>query len=227
MGCPFCRSQMTQLSRAYADVQNLDGEVLEISVSPVRRARLYAEKFRLPFPYLCDPDYQVRQQWGIASREHGLGHYVTSLVNGMRTTFPPNDFGTFGPPLDEMRRILNDDDMGFFIVDKGGIVRYATTGAYRADGSGVTIPGNEEVLQELEELRREPITRRFPRRIAYGVSALRVAAVMGVVAVAEARRLRDTPAEDRARDPVELRSRRTSLGLSGRMHCERATKTTS
>ncbi len=152
MGCPFCRSQMTQLSRAYADVQNLDGEVLEISVSPVRRARLYAEKFRLPFPYLCDPDYQVRQQWGIASREHGLGHYVTSLVNGMRTTFPPNDFGTFGPPLDEMRRILNDDDMGFFIVDKGGIVRYATTGAYRADGLGVTIPGNEEVLQELKKL---------------------------------------------------------------------------
>jgi hypothetical protein len=51
-----------------------------------------------------------------------------------------------------MRRILNDDDMGFFIVDKQGIVRYATTGAYRADGSGVSLPGNEEVLRELGKL---------------------------------------------------------------------------
>ena len=152
MGCPFCRSQMSQLSRAYPDVQKLDGEVLEISVSPVRRARLYAEKFRLPFPYLCDPDYRVRQQWGIASREHGVGHYVANFVKGMTSTFPPNDFGTFAPPLDEIRRILNDDDMGFFIVDKQGIVRYATTGAYKGDASGVPIPGNEEVLRELGKL---------------------------------------------------------------------------
>jgi peroxiredoxin Q/BCP len=152
MGCPFCRSQMTQLSRSYADVQSLDGEVLEISVSPVRRARLYAEKFRLPFPYLCDPDYQVRQQWGIASRRHGIGHYVSTLVKGMTSTVPDNDFGTFSPPLDEMRRILNDDDMGFFIVDKQGVVRYATTGAYRSDGSGVALPSNEEVLRELRKL---------------------------------------------------------------------------
>ncbi|MET0153704.1 MAG: redoxin domain-containing protein [Candidatus Binatia bacterium] len=152
MGCPFCRSQMTQLSRSYADVQSLDGEVLEISVSPVRRARLYAEKFRLPFPYLCDPDYRVRQQWGIASRQHGIGHYVSTLVKGMTSTVPDNDFGTFSPPLDEMRRILNDDDMGFFIVDKQGVVRYATTGAYRSDGSGVALPSNEEVLRELRKL---------------------------------------------------------------------------
>jgi len=152
MGCPFCRTQMTQMSRAYSDVQKLESEVLEVTVSPVRRARIYAEKFRLPFPYLCDPDYEVRQKWGVASRSHGVGHYVAGLVKGLTASFPPNDFGTFPPPLDEMRRILNDDDMGFFIVDKQGIVRYATTGAYRADGSGVSLPGNEEVLRELGKL---------------------------------------------------------------------------
>jgi peroxiredoxin len=152
MGCPFCRSQMTQISRAYPDMQRLGGEVLEITVSPVRRARIYAEKFRLPFPYLCDPDYEVRQKWGIASRQHGVGHYVTALVKGLRTPVPDNDFGTFAPPLDEMRRVLNDDDMGLFIVDKQGIVRYATTGAYRADSSGVAVPGNEEILRELGKL---------------------------------------------------------------------------
>jgi peroxiredoxin len=152
MACPFCRSQMTQLSRAYPDVQRLGGEILEITVSPVRRARIYAEKFRLPFPYLCDPDYQVRRLWGVASREHGLGHYVSAFVRGMRMQVPPNDFGDFSPPMDEVRRLLNDDDMGFFIVDKQGTVRYATTGVYRGDESGVPLPNNDEVLRELEKL---------------------------------------------------------------------------
>jgi peroxiredoxin len=152
MGCPFCRTQMTQISRAYPEVQKLDAEVLEITVSPVRRARIYAEKFRLPFPYLCDPDYEVRQKWGIASRAHGVGHYVTKLVKGLTSAIPENDFGTFAPPLDELRRILNDDDMGFFIVDKEGIVRYAATGAYRTDNTGAQVPGNEEILRELGKL---------------------------------------------------------------------------
>jgi peroxiredoxin len=152
MGCPFCRTQMTQISRAYSDVQKLGGEILEVTVSPVRRARIYAEKFRLPFPYLCDPDYEVRQKWGVASRSHGVGHYVTALVKGLTTPAPANDFGTFAPPLDELPRILSDDDMGFFIVDKQGIVRYAATGMYRIDSSGVSVPGNEEILRELGKL---------------------------------------------------------------------------
>jgi len=152
MGCPFCRTQMTQISRAYSDVQKLGGEILEVTVSPVRRARIYAEKFRLPFPYLCDPDYEVRQKWGVASRSHGVGHYVSALVKGLTTPAPANDFGTFAPPLDELPRILSDDDMGFFIVDKQGIVRYATTGMYRTDSSGVSVPGNDEILRELGKL---------------------------------------------------------------------------
>jgi hypothetical protein len=65
---------------------------------------------------------------------------------------PPNDFGDFSPPMDEVRRLLNDDDMGFFIVDKQGIVRYATTGVYTGDASGVPLPGNDEVLRELGKL---------------------------------------------------------------------------
>jgi len=42
--------------------------------------------------------------------------------------------------------------MGFFIVDKQGTVRYATTGMYRSDSSGVPIPGNNEILRELGKL---------------------------------------------------------------------------
>jgi peroxiredoxin len=113
---------------------------------------MYAEKFRLPFPYLCDPDYEVRRRWGVESRKHGLGHYVATFVKGLRMPKPPNDFGDFAPPIDEVPRLLSDDDMGFFIIDKQGIVRYATTGVYTGDDSGVPLPGNDEVLRELEKL---------------------------------------------------------------------------
>ncbi len=120
MACMFCRAQMSQLSRAYGDLQKLDAEILQVSISGVSRAQVYAKKFKLPFPYLCDPDYLVRRQWGLGRREHGLGHYVRGLIHGATAEKPPNDFGDFLPPLDEMRNLLNDDDMGFFIVDKRG-----------------------------------------------------------------------------------------------------------
>src|SRR5437870_3344369 len=48
MACAFCRAQMSQLSRAYGDLQKLDAEILEISSSGVSRAQFYANKFKLP-----------------------------------------------------------------------------------------------------------------------------------------------------------------------------------
>lgn len=152
MGCPFCRSHMSQLARGYDEFQRRDGEILEISISPLQRARLYAQKFKLPFPYLCDPDFRVYGQWGLARREHGLGHYALSFVKGAIAPKPVNDYGTFPPPLDEMRGVLSDDDMGFFIVDKQGVVRYSLAGSY-AEGKGSRpIPSNDEIVRELDRL---------------------------------------------------------------------------
>jgi peroxiredoxin len=149
MACMFCRAQMSQLSRAYGDLQKLDAEILEVSSSGVSRAQVYAKKFKLPFPYLCDPDYRMRRQWGLGWREHGLGHYVRGFINGATAKKPPNDFGDFFPPLDEMRNLLNDDDMGFFVVDKQGVVRYALAGSYLHGARDRQLPSNEEILREV------------------------------------------------------------------------------
>jgi alkyl hydroperoxide reductase subunit AhpC len=154
MACPFCRSQMSQLSRIYGDLQKQDTEVLEVSSSGVPRARAYAKRFKLPFSYLCDPDYQVRCAWGLERRSRGLGHYVSRFVQGATAEEPPNDYGAFFPPLDEMRNLLTDDDMGFFIVDKRGVVRYALSGPYRQPtGTGKPqrrqLPSNEEIVREV------------------------------------------------------------------------------
>jgi len=149
MACMFCRAQMSQLSRAYGDLQKLDTEILEVSISGVSRAQVYAKKFKLPFPYLCDPDYQIRRAWGLERRSHGLGHYVRGFIQGAMAEKPPNDFGDFFPPLDETRNLLNDDDMGFFIVDKRGVVRYSLAGSYMHGAKDRTLPSNEEILREV------------------------------------------------------------------------------
>jgi peroxiredoxin len=151
MGCPFCRTHMSQLARGYPEFQKRDAEILEVSVSPLRRARLYADKFKLPFPYLCDPDLGVFERWGLHRRRHGLGYYVGGMMHGMSAPKPPNDFGDFAPPLDEMKGVLSDDDTGFFIVDKRGVVRYSVAGAYVSDKGVRPIPSNEEILRALGE----------------------------------------------------------------------------
>jgi peroxiredoxin len=152
MGCPFCRAQMSQLARGYADFQKLDAEILEVSVSSPKRARLYAQKFRIPFPYLCDPDFRVRREWGLERREHGLVFLARNLVSGMRAERPANDWGNWGPPLDEMKNVLGDDDMGFFVIDKQGVVRYSLAGSYGAESGTRAIPSNDEIVRELAKL---------------------------------------------------------------------------
>jgi peroxiredoxin len=150
MACPFCRSHMSQLARAYPEVQKRNTEILEVTVSPLGRGKLYAQKFTLPFPYLCDPDNRVRSQWGLGTRSHGPAYYVTTLIKGMTAPKPPNDWGDFAPPLAEMPSVLADDDMGFFIVDKEGRIRYSLAGSYGTGEGPRPIPSNDEILGELE-----------------------------------------------------------------------------
>lgn len=150
MACPFCRQQMSQLARAYGEIAARDAEVVEVTNSTPERARVYAQKFGLRFPYLCDPDYSVRRTWGLGVRSHGPLYYAKTLYAGMTAPKPETNY--VGEPfkLTEMPGLLADEDMGFFIVDKGGIVRYALGGAYITPGGLRQIPSNAEILKELD-----------------------------------------------------------------------------
>ena len=51
--------------------------------------------------------------------------------------------------------LLRDDDMGFFIIDREGIVRYAYTGSYVEGQKPLKIrplPANDEILRELDRI---------------------------------------------------------------------------
>jgi peroxiredoxin len=153
MGCPFCRSQMSQLARSYQEIRARGAEVLEVSVSHPPSARVYAQKFKLPFPYLCDPDYRARRDWRLASSSYGPLHVVRAMYKGLTSTMPPNDLGMNGPPpFDEMRNVIRPDEMGLFLVDKQGIVRYALTGSYVGEGNNHPMPTGAEIVAELAKL---------------------------------------------------------------------------
>jgi peroxiredoxin len=150
MACPFCRQKASQLARGAAQFRAAGGELLQVTVSKPDRARLYARQFALPFPYLCDPDFGARSAWGMPPRSHGLPWYAKTLVKNMAMPKPPNDFGNFMPAPAEIPNLLVDDDMGLFVVDRKGVVRYAVSGSYMSEAGPRPLPGNDELVRALE-----------------------------------------------------------------------------
>jgi peroxiredoxin len=154
MGCPFCRQQMSQFARGYERLKKRRAEVLLVSATKPERARFYAKNFRLPFPYVCDPDYATRRAWGLERRPHSPGWYASSFVAGARKPMPDNDFGKFLPALGEWSSVLADDDMGFFVLDREGIVRLARSGSYATEGGVRELPEIGEIERVLDECER-------------------------------------------------------------------------
>jgi peroxiredoxin len=152
MGCPFCRQHMTHLARGYDQFRALGTEILEVTTTTPPRARGYAARFKLTFPYLCDPRYEVRRSYGLDARSHGPLYYVKTMYSGFTRKMPESDFGTFPPPLPEMLSVMRDDDMGFFIVDRDGVVRYALGGPYDTAEGVRQIPSNDDIIRELRRL---------------------------------------------------------------------------
>jgi peroxiredoxin len=150
MACPFCRQQMSQLKRAYPRIKEAGGEVLEVTNTTPARGQFYARQFELPFAYLCDPDHRVHDAWGIVRRPHGPGYYVKTFVQAMKMQPPPSDFGDVKPALTELPSSLADEDMGVFIIDRGGTVRYALAGSYVGAAGPRGLPGPDEIVRELQ-----------------------------------------------------------------------------
>src|SRR5262249_9745211 len=154
MACGFCRQKMSQLARGLPQFRALDTEIVMVAPTTIERGRFYARNFQLPFPYLCDPDYGVSQGYGLTVRPHSLEWKAVGLFHGLRTSPPENDFGPVKPSPGEIGRLLNDDDLGFFIVNKAGMIRHATAGHYTTyEGAkpvgAQAIPSNEDIIREL------------------------------------------------------------------------------
>lgn len=90
-GCPFCRQQMARLPRDYPKFRALKGELLEVTRTPLTRAQLYAQRFPLAFPYLCDPGNEARHAYGLGVRPYALPSYFGKMLQAVwrPKSFPP------------------------------------------------------------------------------------------------------------------------------------------
>jgi peroxiredoxin len=164
-GCPFCRQQMSQLRRALPALEPFDAAVLLIARTPPARARVYAKRFALPFPYLCDSDGSVRSAYGLYERSNSVSDYVKKVVGRLwNGGLPPSDFGKSGrlggaPGLlqspGELVRVLADEDTGLFLVDAVGTLRFSSVGAWRSEaGERWQLPSTDEIVGVLKEIKR-------------------------------------------------------------------------
>ena len=112
----------------------------------------------MPYPYLCDPGYQVRRAWGLGVRR-SAGAYLR-MVRAARTLHqadvPEPDDVAISPGLREVPTLLTDEDAGLFLVDREGVLRWSETGAYiDTSGGGPVIrplPPDEEILRAVAAL---------------------------------------------------------------------------
>lgn len=150
MACPFCRTQMSQLARGYARLREAGAEVLQITPTRPARARFYAQHFPVPFPYLCDSDFRVHREWGLEVRSHSLPWYAKTFYTAAQTPPPPpTEVGDPKMSLAELPSLLQDSDMGFFVIGRDGVLRYKRTAPYNVGKVTTPIPSVEEVLTTL------------------------------------------------------------------------------
>jgi peroxiredoxin len=156
MACPFCRTQMSLLARGYERIKALGAEILQVSPTKPERARFYAKNFPIPFPYLCDPDYRIRRQWGLDVRSHSLAWYARAFMGARKMEVPKAEIGNPSPTLAEMPSVFHDSDMGLFILDRGGVVRYKLAGSYMGEQGLRQLPSIDELVRELERCGTPP-----------------------------------------------------------------------
>ena len=81
MACPFCRTQMSQLARGMGRLKAAGAEVIQVTPTRPERARFYVQNFRVPFPYLCDPELTRAPRVG-ARHPLALAALVSAEVPG-------------------------------------------------------------------------------------------------------------------------------------------------
>ena len=145
MACPFCRTQMSHLGRAYPRLRGLNADVLHVTPTPPDRARMYHRRFRFEFPYLCDPEYATWQAWGLALRPH------TARFLRHPDHPPSSRFGTVHQSPLEWNQLMAEEDGGFFVVDRAGIIRHAQVGSVYAGGWRRLFPPVDAILQIVRE----------------------------------------------------------------------------
>ena len=81
---PGCTKQACGFRDAAAEYRKANVAVLGISPDPQAKVKKFADKFKLNFPLLADPDHVVAEQYGVWGEKKFMGRKYTGAL---RTTF--------------------------------------------------------------------------------------------------------------------------------------------
>ena len=138
---------MSQLRLGYPKFREKEAEVVVITATPPDRAEQYQGLFRFEHPYLCDPKRETARRYGLHTAKRSvLGGSVTSGAFWKGLATMPTDMRTY-PEIKELQSLGAGQVDGFFLIDKGGIVRNTKVGELLA-----LLPKNEEIERMLGEL---------------------------------------------------------------------------
>jgi hypothetical protein len=138
---------MAQLRLGYPEIKRRGAEVFQITETPPAQGALYARRFTLPFPYLCDGDHVVHRRYGLTTKgmlaglKGGMRSFPGSLV-GIARGEQPSLFPYLAKGL-----AANSMEQAVFLVGRDGRVRFR----HIAD-SQAHIPSNDALLRALDKL---------------------------------------------------------------------------
>jgi peroxiredoxin Q/BCP len=77
---PGCTKEACGFRDAWHDLQALGAVVLGVSPDAAESHARFAEKYRLPFPLLSDPDRSVMQAYGAWGEKTSYGRKTTGVI---------------------------------------------------------------------------------------------------------------------------------------------------
>jgi len=132
-GCSCGLERASRLQKEYGDYASAGANVVVIGQGEPERAAAYAQKYGLPCPVLCDPDFRAYEAYGL------LEGKPSQIVYDAPEEFLRRDYEAFlqlAEPRREAGRPLVDSPWqlpGEFVVDRAGVIRLAYRYQYCED----------------------------------------------------------------------------------------------
>jgi peroxiredoxin len=169
--CPFCRRAIAQLGANEAKLKPLGVETLAVVATPPENAQLYFKFRPTPVRLGADPQLTTHRAYGLPKPEPNEEFFKAAQATRIN---PQGDLPSPLPVMDAAMEIAKRDgfvetdtdraDMerqfpqlkGWFLIDRGGIVRWAKIEC-AADGmAGV---GKFPAAEEIAAIARQTVTR--------------------------------------------------------------------
>ncbi len=176
LACPFCRRLVATTKQLAVALDGVGVDTLAVTASPLKAARLYARYRPAGLPLASDPWYGIHRAYGIPLVEISetepsdwpsrinIGDAMNTPINPTGELPEPLPVPTAGDALDKLDKfeeIKTDEDKapggslalsGYFLIDRGGIVRWRFVEAIDSLSDYGQYPNADEMLQAAQDL---------------------------------------------------------------------------